>query len=82
MQINVRLFGPQAQAAYAATVAVDIDQEHATCAAVRSALSEAYPSLRASLPASRFAVNHAYASDDTEIGEQDEVALIGLVSGG
>jgi len=30
----------------------------------------------------RLAVNHAFAGDDTPIRESDEVALIGLVSGG
>ena len=45
-------------------------------------LTAAEPLLAGMLPACRFAVNHAFAADDRAIAEGDEVALIGLTSGG
>ena len=33
-------------------------------------------------PPADFAINHAFVADDREIAEGDEVALIGLTSGG
>lgn len=53
-----------------------------SCAELRSHLRERYPGLVASLEHARFAVNSEFAEDDRVIRAGDEVALIGLVSGG
>ena len=46
------------------------------------ALADAMPQLRGSLATSRVAVNHRFADKNERIDEGDEVALIGMVSGG
>lgn len=79
--ITVKLFGPQAQLAQARQVRLDL-AEVPTVGALRAALAEAKPALAPSLAASRVAVNHAFAADSDMISADDEVALIGMVSGG
>jgi len=81
MQLHVKLFGPQSQLVGNDTVALQLP-DPATCADVRHALYEAAPALRESLPHSRLAVNQAFAGDDHAVQAGDEVALIGMVSGG
>ncbi|HEX7010362.1 MAG TPA: MoaD/ThiS family protein [Phycisphaeraceae bacterium] len=82
MRITVLLFGPQAQRAGRRQVVVELPGTSTTCAELRKALAEAVPELATSLPNSRLAVNHAYADDNERITASDEVALIGMVSGG
>ena len=82
MQVTVRLFGHEARAAGRATVSVHLADERCTCGRLREALLAAEPSLAATLPQCRLAVNHSFASDTQPIAATDEVALIGLVSGG
>lgn len=74
-RLTVRLFGPLAQRAGAEAVLVEVPSEAPTCAQVLAALP-------AELAGHRLAVNHEYASADTKISEADELALIGMVSGG
>lgn len=81
MRISVKLFGAEALAAGAAEAVIDLDMP-ATCAELRKAMRAQAPALAASLDWARFAVNGRYASDDEPIGPGDELALIGLVSGG
>ena len=52
-----------------------------TVAALREALKKRYPPL-VELRSLMVAVNKAYAQDDVQIGETDEIALIPPVSGG
>jgi len=82
MQVSVKLFGPLAQAAGCQEAVVEVDGLHATCRTVREALAAAHSRLAPLLPACRLAVNHRYASEEQVLGVGDEVALIGLVSGG
>ncbi len=82
MQVTVRLFGAEARAVGRATVSVHLDDERGTCGRLRDALRAAEPGLAATLPHCRVAVNHSFASDAQPIAATDEVALIGLVSGG
>jgi molybdopterin synthase sulfur carrier subunit len=83
MMVTVRLFGPQARMANRDSVAIEIPETEPTCARLREALAEAAPQLDSSLAASRFAVNYEYVVDErTQIQASDEVALIGMVSGG
>jgi|GEM_PF-474953 len=79
MRVEVRLFGPERAAAGRDTVAVDL-AESATAGDVLAAVGEACPGL--SLAAARLAVNHEFAEPARAIASGDEVALIGLVSGG
>jgi molybdopterin synthase catalytic subunit len=81
MEITVRLFGPEAEVTGRSQVTVDVDST-ATCGQLRVALAQHEPSLAPYLPACRLAVNHEFAGDEHPLSEQDEVALIGLVSGG
>lgn len=80
-RITVKLFGPQARLAGASELAVEVP-EPATCRAIVAQLRAAAPALAASLANSRLAVNHAFAADDEPVAANDEVALIGMVSGG
>jgi molybdopterin converting factor small subunit len=92
MDVTVRLFGAEAEAAGRDAVVVSVvgrgrdgdggGDGEVDCGAVRAALSIACPSLEPLLSHARFAVKSAYATDKTVIAEGDEVALIGLVSGG
>lgn len=81
MRIRVKLFGQLADAAGSREIDVELAGE-ADCAALRTALARSAAGLEPLLPACRFAVNHAFASEDRKLHEGDEVALIGLVSGG
>lgn len=82
MRVDVLLFGPLADAAGADRVRVDLPNDQATANGVLAALHEAHPALRSGLGGCRLAVNHAFAQGPTPIRESDEVALIGLISGG
>ncbi|MEX0886391.1 MAG: MoaD/ThiS family protein [Phycisphaeraceae bacterium] len=82
MQVTVKLFGPQAQLAGCETLTLTLDAPQPTCGDLRIALADAAPPLAPSLPASRFAVNHEYVPDDQRISTDDELALIGMISGG
>jgi molybdopterin converting factor small subunit len=81
VEITVKLFGPEAEVAGRRQVTVSVG-EAATCGQLRAALAKREPLLAPRLPACRLAVNHEFAGDERPLGEQDEVALIGLVSGG
>jgi len=81
MDVQVKLFGPQAVLAEARVVTVRVG-DGATGRDLRRALAQAVPALAQSLPGSRLAINHAYAADDQVVTAADEVALIGMVSGG
>lgn len=82
MRVTVKLFGPQAQQVGRREVTVELGAARPTCAEVRTALQDAAPELATSLPGSWFAVNHAYVDEQHVIAADDEVALIGMVSGG
>ena len=82
MKVVVHLFGPQAQLVGETRVTVHLPDDAPTCGALRTALAREAPSLASSLATSRFAVNHEFADDDQRVADGDEVALIGMVSGG
>lgn len=82
MRVDVLLFGAEREAAGRDRAAVELPGSRATCAELREQLSKAFPALAPHLAAARFAVNGQFAGSDRAIGEADEVALIGLVSGG
>lgn len=82
MRVSVLLFGPQATLAGARSVEVDTVGEAPTANEVLAALREAAPALTGSLASSRLAINHEFAADNQIIQPGDEVAIIGMVSGG
>lgn len=81
-QVTVKLFGPQAKLVGRPAVTLTLAAPQPTCDEVRQALAAAEPALASSLPSSRFAVNHEYVGDDHLVEHDDEVALIGMISGG
>jgi len=81
VRVNILLFGPLSQTASSDSVALDVEGESTTAGAVLQELA-ATPWFPRGLGACRLAVNHAFANDDTPIRASDEVALIGMVSGG
>jgi molybdopterin converting factor small subunit len=82
MTVIIKLFGPLSRAVGRGELAIAIEHGRPTCGEVRARLAADEPLLARMLPACRFAINHAFAADDREIAEGDEVALIGLTSGG
>ena len=82
MVIRVKLFGPQAQLVGSRQLEVELPGQRATVRQVLSGLQDREPRLAASLPGSRIAVNHVFVAADSPVGADDEVALIGMVSGG
>lgn len=81
-ELQVLVFGPQAQAVGASSVAVTGVTLPTTASVVLELLAEQHVELNSSIKISRLAVNQKFASDETEIQLGDEVALIGLISGG
>ncbi len=80
--ITIRLFGPEARAVGRNEIAVDIVDDSPTCQHLRARLAETVPALGPLLNHCRFAVNHEFVEQDHAIQPDDEVALIGMVSGG
>lgn len=80
MRVRVKLFGPEAKAA--GTREANLELADPTCAALIERLAEDYPALRPLLGTCRFAVNHDFVDMSYTFKPTDEVALIGMVSGG
>ncbi|QQE09986.1 MoaD/ThiS family protein [Planctomycetota bacterium] len=82
MKINVHLFGPYIQVAGADTILVNISSSNIMCNDLMNAIRDQYPDLAPYVNNSRLAINHTYAQSDQLITPDEEIALIGLVSGG
>ena len=80
--IRILLFGPMAGVAGADSLELEIDGSATTCSALCDLLTSKHPHLARMLPAHRFAVNSQFVRDDQRVTPADEVALIGMVSGG
>jgi sulfur-carrier protein len=81
MRITVRLFAGARQLAGRDTLPVEVDDD-ATVAALRTALSQACPSLAALAAQALFASADDYLDDRRRLTDGDEVACIPPVSGG
>jgi molybdopterin converting factor small subunit len=81
MILRVLVFGPVAAAAGASALSVEV-AENATAREVHEAMARSCPPLRSMLPACRLAVNGEYVPPERVVRATDEVAFIGLVSGG
>lgn len=82
MQVQVMLFGPIADMLGSDTVAVDTPSEQPTARTVLDTLGAQNPTVSDAVRACRLAINHSFAHDDAIVDADDELALIGLVSGG
>jgi molybdopterin converting factor small subunit len=82
MRVTIKLFGQERQTLGEEAALVEIGEEPITCGALRERLAQTCPPIAERLPWCRFAINYEFATDDTMVSAQDEVALIGAVSGG
>ncbi|MCW5755568.1 MAG: MoaD/ThiS family protein [Phycisphaeraceae bacterium] len=83
MTLLIRLFGPYADAAGARELRLVLPDDRAfTAADVLSAVADKHPDLSPLLPAARLAANNRFAPPSQQVFASDELALIGLVSGG
>ncbi len=81
MRQRVLLFGPQKELAGKAAVDLTLPP-NTTVDDVLRLVAEAEPALADSIRSSRLAINHAFSREDQLIIEGDELALIGMISGG
>ena len=81
MLVRVLLFGPEAQATGRRDVSLDVSPP-VTCARIKGMLAETLPILAGTIGAARLAVNAEFAPPEQVVHPGDEVALIGMVSGG
>jgi len=82
MKVTVKLFGPFADAAGSKELTVKMDDPSPTAGTVIDRLGTAQPALRPLLVGSRLAVNCQCVPEGHPISPGDELAIIGLVSGG
>jgi molybdopterin converting factor small subunit len=82
MRVTVKLFGGEADAVGRREVTIEIAGDTASCAELARRLVAAEPRLRGRIDRCRLAVNHEFADAARRIAPGDEVALIGMVSGG
>jgi molybdopterin converting factor subunit 1 len=81
VKVRVKLFAIARQVVGAETVEVEL-VEGATVSELRRVLIGTYPVLATTMPLMMVAVAAEYATDQTVINANDEVALIPPVSGG
>ncbi|MDA7977364.1 MAG: molybdopterin converting factor subunit 1 [Pirellulales bacterium] len=81
MQITVKLFAVARQLAGADTIDVALPAD-ATVSALRTAIAAQHPALERIVGQLKFAVNADYATDETTLTEEQEIACIPPVSGG
>lgn len=81
MQIRVKLFAIARQRVGSDSIAVELPP-NACAIDLRAALAEQHPALAEVLPHIRFAINSDYATDQTPIPWNAEIACIPPVSGG
>jgi len=82
MKMTVLLFGPYADAVKESSVTVDIASSTCSAGEVKASLGQQYPGLSGMLSAALIAVNHQAVPPGHPVQESDELAVIGMVSGG
>lgn len=82
MKLTVLLFGPYAEAVNDSSVPLEIASPDCTAEEVKQRLGEQYPKLRGLLGPAMLAVNQQAVRPDHPVRETDELAIIGMVSGG
>ncbi|MDH3730485.1 MAG: MoaD/ThiS family protein [Acidimicrobiia bacterium] len=81
MTYRVLLFGAEAAAVGERSLDLEIPQDSVTADELKHHLSEAYPGL-SGVPTCRVAVNQRFVSGDHRVAPDDEIAVVGPVSGG
>ena len=81
MRVEVRLFAVARQLTNCDAVAIDVPDQ-ATIGQLRAALADQYPALGEILAGVLFSIGTEYATDQTVIPEDAEIACIPPVSGG
>jgi sulfur-carrier protein len=81
MKVRVKLFAVAKELAGCDELSIELPAD-ATVGNLRAAVVEASPTLARIVSHALWAVGATYASDDTRLNEQSEVALIPPVSGG
>lgn len=81
-QFRILLFGPMAQAAEADSLMLECVGGGAIVADLRRGIAASHPALAGLLGSHRFAINSQFAREDQAVTADDEIALIGMVSGG
>lgn len=81
MKVEVKLFAVAKQLAGAETVSIELSDD-ATVQDLRAALSEQYAELRDIVSRAMIAIDAEYATNNSLVPENAEVALIPPVSGG
>ncbi|MEM9645042.1 MAG: MoaD/ThiS family protein [Planctomycetota bacterium] len=81
-QLEILLFGPQAESVGDHAVRIDGIEFPVAGRDVLQRLETQFPALGPSMAVSRLAVNHEFVDAEHLIVAGDEVALIGLISGG
>jgi len=82
MQISVKLLGVVGQMMARREILLDFTTEPVTCDTLKKRLLTECAEHSRVLSACRLAVNHEFAQPDQLVRERDEVAVIGMVSGG
>ena len=83
MRLDVQLFGPLADLLGRRQLRLEIPEEQRTSARrVLQHIAELHPRLAPALGGFRLAVNCELAQPEDVVSETDELALIGMVSGG
>ncbi|MEE2904150.1 MAG: molybdopterin converting factor subunit 1 [Myxococcota bacterium] len=82
MRVKLLLFAIYRERLGSDELLMDISGETINLGQLRAQLVAEYPDLAGVLSVTRFAVNQAFAADDTILSEADEIALIPPVSGG
>jgi len=80
--IEVLVFGMQSRAIGADRVTLNELSFPVAASEVLTLIARVSPELSASMGVSRLAINHEFADSTTLIHAGDEVALVGLISGG
>ena len=81
MKVQLKLFAVAKQLAGRDTVEIDLP-ERPSVGQLRAALARQYPELTVVLAQTTFAVDQEYATDQTTLTSDSEVACIPPVSGG
>ncbi|EMI58486.1 MoaD/ThiS family protein [Rhodopirellula sallentina] len=81
-ELRVLVFGPQAKTAGVDCLRLGTINFPIRADEVLSMIAEQYPEIAPTLGVSRVAINHEFAESGSVIKPSDEVALIGLISGG
>jgi molybdopterin converting factor small subunit len=81
MKVRVRLFAVAKELAGHETLNLDVPVA-AKLSDVRKAIEKQFPALRSVLRHALWAVDAAYADDETSVDEDSDVAVIPPVSGG